>query len=305
MVDAAQVLDDVAERGEVVKGKIEIDIPQRSSHAKMNQGTEMMAWLGTVPLLATLIIHVTRGLLTYFPSSHPLVSIGAAYLWYALLILTETALKLSPTLRYIAAVNRKESTEQMMQRIKESSTVRLEVHMTSLKALEPFAGTSPDETVPCEVSWGGKTVFPAGSTRDATLVPEEILACREAWIRFETKLQFLDDRSRQEFQRHVDKFIAANSSRGDTFELTQHLVVPGVPEQYELLSYGDVQGRPPIRSSKSGFFVFTLFGLTLPFRLAAKYTLPQYNITVVKQMSSIWRASSVNLQSNPNLDFGA
>jgi hypothetical protein len=299
-------LQNAAERGEIgdSASKLDIVIPQRPNDATAS-GTEIAAFIATGPLFVILTLHICDALYSTFPSSHPLVVLSAAYFWYIFVISVEIALKLSPTLQYIIAASRTESIGQIMQRIQESSTVRLEVHMTSLRALAPFVGTGPDETVPCEVAWTGKSVFPVGSTHDATLVPDEMLASRAAWICFGTELQFIDERSRHDFQRHVEKFISANKHRGDAYELTQHLIVPGVPVEYQSMSFGNVHKRPPIRSSVSGFFVFTLFGLTLPFRFSTKYTLPRHKVIVVKQVSSVQRTSAIDSQGYPTIDFGA
>jgi hypothetical protein len=101
-------------------------------------------------------------------------------------------------------------------------------------------------------------------------------------------------------------FEAEHMWRGTSYSLRHALVVPGVREGVQQLSYGSLSRRP-LRASLTGFVAFSLLGLTLPYRVAVRALVPARRIVVVKRVSSTWpgRGGCVDSDRYPTVDYGA
>lgn len=106
-------------------------------------------------------------------------------------------------------------------------------------------------------------------------------------------------------EKHVAAFERSNMSQGDTFATRHVLVIPGLDGR-ERLSYGE-PSRVPLRASLTGFALFSILGLTIPYRLVMKSFVSSQHITIVKR---VWTTRSRRTRESlceryPSINYGA
>lgn len=285
-------------------------------HVPGKEGTNILAWIASTPLLVSVLCW-TAG---YGPALYgwlsPGVYILAAYFFYLTLVSVENFYSLSPVSRALGASNRAESTSEVVKRITENQTMRIEILMSCYSRVakpglknEGSQGKSQRAKV-----WSGKTVFPVGDVIDTTSVKSESTAYPATWLSFGTRLEFLDERTRREFNSHVDYFMQENMTRGDEYEVTQTLVLPQIEEAKPVLHYANPGTTLPARASTRGFWLLTCIGLTLPYRAFLFSAIPTTHVVITKRISS-YRGGSTRPSAYsdpvfadalyPTLDIGA
>jgi hypothetical protein len=278
----------------------------KSSHAVPRvAGTDILAWVATTPLVFILIGAFCSKLRDWF-SAPPILVISCFYVWYLFVVLVERLLNISATFKAITSASRKETAFEMLERVQDTGTVRVEILMTCFQ-VPRTASSGPltkNDHLNCEVTWTGKTQFPFVTAIDGTYTPKNLFSLRVAWVSFENKLEFADEKSALAFDQHVERFVEKNRCHGDGYELVYVLTIPGVSEDTQSLWYGSVQSTKDFRANILIFWAATLLGLTLPYRGICRYTIPKAHITAVKRITTRRSTEALNEDFYPTIDLG-
>jgi hypothetical protein len=271
-------------------------------------GTDALAWVATAPFFIVLAGAAFSRLGTWFAIS-PVFPIIAAYVWYLLVLLVERLLNISATHSAITLASRSETSDDMLERIRDTGTIRVEVLMTCFQALRRSSfscgrPTKMDDWLNCKVVWTGKTQFPFITAIDRTEGDSKLSSLRVSWISFENKLEFADEKSSLAFEQHVQQFVEKNRLRGDGHELAYALTIPGVSQEMTSLWYGSLTTIPDLRANLVAFWVAAVLGLTLPYRALCRYAIPRTRVIVVKRITTRRSTQPCDEQFYPTLDLG-
>lgn len=280
----------------------------KASHAAPRvAGTDILAWVATIPLVCTLIGASCSKLRDWFSAS-PLLVIFGSYVWYLSVVIAERLLNISATFRAISSASGKETAIEMLERVQDTGTVRVEIIMTcfGVPSTSVSGALTKNDHLNCKVTWTGKTQFPFVTAIDGTTyTPANMSSLRVAWVSFENKLEFADDKSALAFDQHIEKFVEKNRCHGDGYELVHVLTIPGVSEDAQSLWYGNLQTTKDFRANILVFWAATLLGLTLPYRGLCRCTIPKAHITAVKRITTRRSTEPLDEDFYPTIDLGA
>lgn len=82
-------------------------------------------------------------------------------------------------------------------------------------------------------------------------------------------------------------------SRGTSYELWHTLTIAGICDGEQRLTFANLCSLP-LYASLTGYYISSLFGLTLLFRLFFSLWTPVKRVTFVKHISNNWPGSSPN-----------
>lgn len=86
-------------------------------------------------------------------------------------------------------------------------------------------------------------------------------------------------------------FEAKHMSRGTSYDIWHTFIVAGVRDGEQRLYYADVNNLP-VSASLTGYYLASLLGQTLLFRLLFAVQTPTERVTFVKHISNTWPGSS-------------
>lgn len=161
------------------------------------EGTEILGWIANTPLVVMVLLRVSQAALHHFAideldkysSKERLVS---AFVWYLCFLSIETGLRWSPTLNRILTASQTESTMDIIAKLTEADTVRLETHMTCYREFTEDVR---------DIAWTGKAKFPCSLVQDTTIVAEDIFEYKAVLLDFGSQIEFADSRSRNDYEK--------------------------------------------------------------------------------------------------------
>lgn len=158
------------------------------------RGSEILGYIASGPALFLFLMNLLNPSTTIFWINGGLRGSIVVALWYFFVLAIESALQLSPMLQRLISANTEETTEEVLQRVKETETARVEVVMKCYKELK--RGSDIMEQI-----WEGRSTFPVGAVADSTDISGGLEKLRAVLIEYETRLEFVDERSKIDFDR--------------------------------------------------------------------------------------------------------
>lgn len=310
--DISQVENDIESGRETTKmypqvGKnLESSIPG----AERTQTGEFLGWLATFPLIVVIVGEILQFNEVSYSGVRTLLLFLSAYGWYAVVITLEAVFRLSALeSRLRSASRQKETTDERITKAKDTSCMRLEIHLSCVQADARTDGLSLADNSSGEIMWTETSTFPIGVIKDRTRITEEWQHLPVVCLLYSVRYELSDECSCDDFRRLIEQLKRRRSppKEGQYYRVSCQLVSPGIPSNgTRVVSYASEEKIRPWYASQAGYWIFTLLGLTVMYRLISKHNTTQVHVRVHKQISSIWPGNDdlCDSQSYPVIDFG-
>jgi hypothetical protein len=172
--------------------------PSPSPVAADETGTELLGWIASTPLFAALLLFLTGKLLSVLQVNGPqayvtMPKLILSLVWYLSFLSIESALQWSPTFQRLLSASRDESTANIIEKVCEADTVRVETQMTCLRHANGRVGS--------EVAWTGTSKFACGFVTDASAIPDDTVDRSAVLLEFTSQMNFVDAKSRADYEK--------------------------------------------------------------------------------------------------------